>query len=129
MEPLQGDLLCSLTFSSGVTKTKLYFGLENNLIEAVRAFQSLQSKASNFGNLPPEALARLLIAEVFERSSKGLAIRMGGAPRLTGLSISSMKSGAEANEVLFASGVTLVVESDQGRVSIGAFARAKTKRN
>jgi two-component system, chemotaxis family, chemotaxis protein CheY len=128
MEPMQGEWLCSLSFGSSVSKTKLYFGLENKLLDAVRSFESLQPKASNFGNLPPESLARLLITEVFERSSKGLAVVMGGPPRLNGLSISTMKSGADANDVLFASGVSMIVESDQGRVSIGAFARAKTKR-
>jgi two-component system chemotaxis response regulator CheY len=128
-EPLHGEMLCSLSFASSVTKTKLYFGFENGFVEALRGFASLQSKAGNFGNLPPESLARLLITEVFERSSQGLAGRMGGTPRLTGLSISTSKSGADANEVLATSGVMIVVETDQGRVSIGALARAKTKRN
>ena len=127
-EPLPGEILCSLSFTSNVAKAKFYFGLDLHLIESARAFKSLQSKASSFSNLPPETIARLFVSEIFDRSNRNLATRMGGSPRLTGLSITASKSGAEANEILNASGVSVTVESDQGRVSIGAFARPKTKR-
>lgn len=126
-EGIIGDVHCTMTLQSEVSKNRFTLSFDKELLEFIKIKQGQEKTTPGTGNTP-DVIARTVCQQIFERVAPNLKGLMGGVPRLIGTSIVTMKNESEVAELMRTVGVTLVGRTAQGRVIAAAFSKPKTRR-
>ena len=126
-EMISGDIHCTLTFATPVSRAKFTLSFDKGFLEQARA-NFLQAKVATDKFLPLDHVARTLVGIIFDRVAPQLEPRMGGIPRLVGLSMATYRDESALAELQAAGGAMVEVSTDQGIVIAAALAKPKTRR-
>ena len=130
-EDLPGDFHCTLTLSVGLSRARFTLSFEKSLLEHIKVAY-LATQIAKWSALTPDATARYFCQVIFEKVGPELSKVLNGNVRLTRTAI-VCSLGKDANSIEYAelvrtSGITVSMNTDQGRVIAGAYAKAKSNR-
>lgn len=123
-ECLIGDVHCTLTMVTDVTRNKFTLSFDQSFLDHVRMHLVKTDRSAQGTLTSAKATANRVCQELFELATESLRNQMGSPPRLAGTALINYRNENEYADLTRRAGITVTIRTPQGRLILTALAQA-----
>ena len=126
-EDIQGDIHCQLVIASGHMRHRFTLSFDQRLLKTLKS-EYFQVRSVSHASLTHENIAKQLCQVFHEKAAAKMHLILGAAPVLSGNSFIAREHTAAYSAMCNTTGIKVIFNSRSGRITAGAYSKARTRR-